>query len=387
MINRLRRKFVLINLIMVTGVMLVAFYCNCVFTKAKMYNDSIETLKAAIETGSTTNTNTFIVSVDKYGSLYLPPTHNNAETKALVLIAINSEKDVGELKSQEYRFLKKEVPLGTTIAFTNTSEEKAALENMISFSAYITLCCALPLLCLSIYLSRIVTKPVADSLETKKQLIADASHELKTPITAIISSADVLLSDHTINEDCANWIENIKYSAEDMSTLVNDMLSLANSEKDNQTLEMETINLSDLVTAVSLNFEAVFFEHKKNFSSYTDDQIYIYGNGNSLKQLVKIFLNNADKYSDVGGTITIDLKSDEERATLTVYNSGQPIPADELPRIFDRFYRVDKVRTTASGSGLGLAIAKRIAEQHSTRIAVYSDENGTVFSVQFKKVD
>ena len=171
-----------------------------------------------------------------------------------------------------------------------------------------------------------------------------------------------------------------------MSVLVNDMLGLARSEDDVAKRTEENVDLSELTMTVALDYEYILFENGKSFVSEIDPDITVRGNGNELKQMIKIFLDNAKKYSYNKGEICLNLKRIQDKAILTVFNTGEPIPSDEIDKIFERFYRVDKVRGGASGYGLGLSMAKNIADKHSTKINVLSDENGTSFSVTFKTV-
>ena len=389
MITKLKFKFVVINLMMVTAVMLIAFYCNYVFTQSKMFDESIESLERTIKKQAPDDLTSIYVFVDNNDVLYKKPGYENFEPKEMVNAALQSKSNIGELKNSEFnefRYLKVPDEVGYHIAFRSTFEEKTALKNLMRFSTITTCGCVFILLLISIYLAHLATQPIAETFEKQKQLIADASHELKTPITAIIASSDVLISDGNMDEENKAWVKSIKTSAEDMSFLVNDMLSLANTESTDKKTQLSPLNISDLVMTVALNYEAIFYEIKKNFTYHADPNLLILGNDNSLKQLIKIFLDNAGKYSDANGTVSLTLRQDQERAIITVYNSGPPIPQEEIPRIFERFYRVDKSRTSTSGSGLGLAIAKKIAEEHSTRIGVVSDYNGTYFSTEFKLI-
>lgn len=391
MIKPLRRKFIIVNMLTVLMVMIVAFYCNFALNKANMRAESIELMKETINEGAPENMQTFLIYVNNYGRIYQIKGYSGSVTddmgkiQNLVNAVISSKKDVGDILGLELRYLKQSTPNGTVIAFTNTVEEKVALRGITDFSIYIYFCCSFVFLLISFYLCRITTWPVEQAFNQKKQLVADASHELKTPVTAIMASTDVLLSSDSLSEEDKVWVNSIKESATDMSALLTDMLTLARADDETSVKRTETtFDFSTLATSVILNYEAVFFECNKQFRYDIDENIFITGNENELKQLIKIFLDNAKKYSNENGLIEISLKQIKDKAVLAVFNTGEVIPNDEIDKIFDRFYRVDKVRSTASGYGLGLSIAKNIAENHSTRIHVISDENGTSFSVPFR---
>ncbi len=384
MISRLRCKFVAITMIIVMSIMLVAFYSNYYIIKSSMYDQSITTLETALRTGKTGDYKTFLVIKDLSG-IQQEQGRERKDVNELVNIALTRSDDVGDIEDKQLRFMKIKVRGGVLIAFTSILEELETLANMTRLSTIIIACCAIVFLGISIFLAYLTTKPVSESLKKQKQLIADASHELKTPITAILASSDILLSDE-LNEDKRNWLNGIKTSAEDMSFLVSDMLSLAGSDAERAKPVMEPINFSELVVSVCLNYEVLFFESGKKFKYLAEDNIFINGNANQLKQYIKIFLDNAGKHSNNGASINVSLKTDQDKAILVVHNTGTPIPSDELHKIFERFYRVDKARDTKTGSGLGLSIAKRIAETHSTKIGVISDSSGTYFFTNFKTI-
>ncbi len=383
MIAKLRIKFVSIMMLMVTIVMLLAFYFNYVIIKTNMYEQSIQTLEDVLKHGRSNDAKSFIVKKDVTG-IYQQPGREREDIELLVEEALLSESDVGEIEQEKLRFMKINVRSSVHIAFTSTVEENITLYNMMRFSTFIIICCSFVILGISVFLAYIATKPISKSITVQKQLIADASHELKTPVTAIIASTDVLLSDASLTPDEHNWISGIKTSAEDMSFLISDMLQSASNEKKHTKNTFAKIDLSDVVTSTCLNFEAVFFEAGKEFSYTIEDNLIIMGNLSSIKQLIRIFLDNACKHSNNKGRIHLSLKAVNDYAELFVHNTGTQIPQEELANIFDRFYRVDKSRSSTSGSGLGLSIAKRIAEEHSTKIGVGSEITGTYFCIDFK---
>ena len=392
MIKRLKRKFILINMFSILLVMFIAFYCNYSFNRANMYSESIRMLESAIEDVTPKSMQTFLVLVNNNDSIYQVRGYTGAltddfkEVSTLTATALSASREVGDIYGANIRFMKKSVPSGKIIAFTNTTDENLALDGIMRFSTYIGICCAVIFACVSVYLANLATAPVEESLDRRKQFIADASHELKTPLTAIMSSSDVLLESPDVTSDDKALLNGIRSAAEDMSVLVNDMLNLARSEDDAAKRAVETVDFSELAMAVALDYEYKLFEATKVFSSDIDSDIFVYACGNELKQLMVIFLDNARKYSDEHGRIELSLKKHQDKAVLSVFNTGEPIPEDELDKIFERFYRVNKARSSDSSYGLGLSIAKNIADNHATEINVISNSNGTTFSVPFKTV-
>ena len=226
-----------------------------------------------------------------------------------------------------------------------------------------------------------IAKPVAESFDKQKQFIADASHELKTPLAVIMASSDALEA----NPNETKWLGNIKSEADRMNKLISDLLELAKSEEIDDTSQFEIANLSKLVEKSCLTFEGVMFEKGAELKYDIDENIEHSVNPYKIKQLMAILLDNAVKHSESGGEITVSLKNEKD-IILTVSNLGEGIPKGEEEKIFERFYRADESRNRNENRyGLGLAIAKNIAENHNAGISAKSENGKTTFKVIFKK--
>ncbi len=240
---------------------------------------------------------------------------------------------------------------------------------------------------LSLYLSRLALKPVEKAWQQQNQFIADASHELKTPLTVILANLDILSSheDRTI-QDQSKWLNNTKEEASRMKQLVENLLFLARSDAGviNDVIHSNTlVDFSNLVLKSTLIFESIAFENKVAMANEIENDIILNGCESQLKQVVSILLDNACKYAEKNGTIFIELKKSNHLAVLAVRNSGEVISPIEQTHIFERFYRTDKSRVRKEGGyGLGLSIAKTIIEHHKGKISVVSDpSDGTIFTV------
>lgn len=209
-----------------------------------------------------------------------------------------------------------------------------------------------------------VFQPIQDSLYNQRKFIADASHELKTPVAVISANADVL-SAQTSNK----YLDSIKTQTKRLNFLVNDMLTLARMDEKNQPLLKENFSLSDVITETVLPFDAVAFEHGKMLLSEIEKNVAYYGDRESVKKIINILLDNAVKYASNGGTIKVTLS----KTTLTVGNSGSDILDSDSNRVFERFYRGELSRSRETGgSGLGLSIAKSIADANKWTISAKS---------------
>ena len=237
---------------------------------------------------------------------------------------------------------------------------------------------------LSLFLSRWALGPVQRAWNQQQQFIADASHELKTPLTVIMANNSILMSkpEATVAEQM-QWVESTQTEAKLMQGLVNDMLYLARSEGDEQELVLEQVDLSDLARGASLQFEAVAFEQGIVLDDDIADGIQVRGNADQLGRLIAILVDNACKYCGDGGEVKILLDQAGGKARIRVHNTGAPIDPEDLPHLFDRFYRADKARTRGKGGfGLGLSIAYNIVTAHRGTIeAASTAADGTTFTV------
>ena len=281
---------------------------------------------------------------------------------------------VVELTGVEYRYLLSNNIL-VLVDKTYEIDLIKRLSRILLISEGVTL---LILLTISIILSIWITAPIERSWKKQKEFIADASHELKTPLTVIDANIDVVLNNNSDTiENQRKWLENIKEETESMSLLVNDMLYVAKTDANKDKFEPVKFNLSDVTENLSLGFETMAFEKGKRFVSNIEPDINYTGDKDLIKQLIKILLDNAIKYSAENGNIFLELKkNDKNKIYLVVSNDGELISDNEKKLIFERFYRTDKSRARVTGgSGLGLSIAKTIVKRHNGAINVQTIDN------------
>ena len=276
---------------------------------------------------------------------------------------------------------------GCRIAFADASRYYNYLRDILVYDGVIFLIILLVFYFITSRLSAVFIKPVEKAWEQQQNFIADASHELKTPLTVILANTDILLShkDETI-EAQEKWIESTNEEAVHMKDLVDKMLYLAKSEAMKTPRIDSRVNISELVTKFVLQFEPVAFESGVVIESDVSENITIRADHTAVNQIIHILIDNAVKYAGLGGKVDVRLRKVKNTVYLSTRNTGDPIPPEDLPHIFERFYRSDKARTAGTGYGLGLAICKSLAESQNATVSVTSDaENGTEFTVQFKK--
>ena len=263
-------------------------------------------------------------------------------------------------------------------------DNSSSREELISFlktSIFIFVLAEIIIIGVSTGLTKWIIKPVVESFNKQKQFVADASHELKTPISVIMANAEALEND--INEK--KWLNNIKSEAERMNSLVTDLLDLARLENDT---EKKICNVEDLSKAVEtslLTFESLIYENKIKLEYNIEKDIKYKCNKNEIKQLVAILVDNAIKHSEKNGEIKLNLKKEKDDIYLNVSNKGKEIPKEMQQKIFERFYRADESRNRDDNRyGLGLAIAKNIVISYKGKIWVQSENGVTTFFVKLK---
>ncbi len=279
------------------------------------------------------------------------------------------------LSGYSYSYLK-----GDTLVILDNSKIKKSLQLSLEMSILIFSILELLIIIGSKYLTAWLIKPVKESFDKQKQFIADASHELKTPLSVIVASSEAI----DIDEKNSKWLKNIEYETNRMNLLISKLLSLAKSEQ-RKKVRLVNNNLSKIVELSLLTFEGRAYEKDIKFNYDIEDNIFMLMDEDSIKELVEILLDNAIKHSKKKGTINLSLKKDGQ-IILLVENEGEAIPKGEEEKIFERFYRVDKARNRKDNRyGLGLAIAKNIVLLHKGKVKASSMDGITTFQVTFKK--
>lgn len=332
-----------------------------------------------------------VVSVTEEGVItFLDAGHAYMEKgvlNAAVSNAMGANSDFGLIMRSNLFYYRNSTAFGARIAFADASNYFSYLKYMLIYDSITFLIVLLILYFITRWLTSIFIKPVDRAWTQQQNFIADASHELKTPLTVILANCNILQAhrDYTV-EDQIKWIDSTGEEAVHMKELVDKMLVLAKAENQKQALVFTDVDLSELVTRLSLQFDPVAFEKGVALNTEIDRDLHIQADPTAVNQIIHILIDNAVKYAGMGGEVNIRLTKKQNAVFLTAHNSGEPIPAEDLPHIFERFYRSDKSRTSGSGYGLGLAICKTLVEQQKAEISVQSSaDTGTVFTVKFKK--
>ncbi len=385
MIRRLRWKITGVTMLVALMVLLAVFAGVYLFSRANIARSYTMQLRQVVQSGvEAAQFPCFVAEVLPSGTVRVSGSSyydlsDEQTLLALVAQALGDGGESGVLAGRHLRFFRQDGLLTTRVAFMDCSFEQATLRALVRSCLLIGVGALAVLLAVSWLLSGLVSRPVVRTWQEQQQFISDASHELKTPLTVILSSADLL--EESAQPEQKQYVDNILAESRRMKELVADMLTLSRAESGRAAAPLAPVDLSDLVTEAALRFEPVAFEAGHPLQYDIQNGLLVMGDCQQLEQLLEILLDNAVKYAVSDGAIRLRLDGTARGAVLTVENPAEPIPAEKLPHLFDRFYRVDDARTGAGGFGLGLAIARQIAQRHKGTITARSDGGTVCFTV------
>lgn len=279
----------------------------------------------------------------------------------------------------DYRYRIMDTENGTTVVFVNGNTYNNTSNRLLFTALLVLLGSASLILILTVVVSKRAVRPVAESYEKQRQFITDANHELKTPLTLILSNLDIVESELGKNE----WLDDIRSEGERMGLLINQLVTLSRMDESTDSVMREEFNLSSAVADTVSEFESLAEERGHTLTSSVSPSVYYYGDESLIRRLTAILLDNAIKYCDAGGNIQLSLTC-RRHQVLTVENTYQDVDKLELNRLFDRFYRADKARTFSGSFGIGLSIAQSIVKSHKGNIAAYKKSGIIGFRVELK---
>ena len=392
MIRKLRWKVIGLNMGMVFCVLLAVFAAVYFSSRAVIARSVQQQLQQVLQTGSGYDLSQpgqegvpcFVAEVYASGTVRVSGNSyydltDKAALAEIVTAALAAESGEGVLPAHHLRYLRQEGLLSTRIAFTDSTLEQATLRSLLTGSLLIGLAALAVLFVCSYVLSDAVTRPVDRAWAQQKQFLSDASHELKTPLTVILSSTELL--EQSAAPEQKQYVDNVRAESRRMKRLVEDMLTLSRVERGGEHLPDTTADLSDAAADAALRFEPVAYEAGHTLSYDIAPGLLVRGDSGKLEQAVAVLLDNAIKYAAPGTEVRLDAARQGKNACLWVENEGDPIPADKLPHIFDRFYRADASRTDGGSFGLGLPIARAIVEAHRGTLRCDSGGHTTRFTI------
>ena len=312
---------------------------------------------------------------------------NNAftdeELRSLLSAIVSQKDDFGTLRQNRVIYYRSGSE-PCRIAIASTDYITRSMGNLALVLLAIWLGAMLLFFAVSVRLSALAARPMEDAMQREKQFIADASHDLKTPLSVILANNAILLENPEAPVGSVRrWVDSSQESAKRMQQLISQMLTLAAAERPDTALSTQPVDLAAIAMKAALEMESIAYEKCVTLETALPETCILRGNTDYLQRIVSSLLENALKYEPAGGRVQLTLTQDKRRVQLSVQNFGSAIPAEDLPHVFDRFYRSDKSRKSESGSfGLGLAITKEMVEKLGGEISASSSaEDGTVFQV------
>ncbi|MGN0266711.1 MAG: sensor histidine kinase [Lachnospiraceae bacterium] len=402
MLKKLKIKFVVINMTMVTLMLFVIFGLVYHFTQKNLETESVSMMKAIaanpFQVGHPNDSSSelklpfFTLQLGMDGELISAgggyyDLSDQDFLNNLIDESTKNRNEIGVIEEHNLRYCRVKFPMGTVLVFSDMSSEKNTLRNLLRSFAIIGFISFLVFLGISIFLAKWAVRPVTKAWKQQKQFVADASHELKTPLTVIMTNTELLQYKGYSETERSHFLQSIALMSGQMGQLIEKMLVLARSDTQDTSISMKTIHFSKLVLNTALSFEGVFVEKGLFLESIAEPDIKVLGNEDSLRQVIDILLDNAQKYSSENSTTRMVLYHvDRKKCCLKVSNPGSPIPQEELKAIFQRFYRTDKARSRDGSFGLGLSIAENIVMQHKGKIWAESQNGINSFFVELRKI-
>lgn len=380
MLKKLRVRFICIIMAIVTVMLLAVVFTVVHFTRTNLEAESLRIMESIAADPRQLGTYTeaeggdfpyFALKIGRFNEvLAISGGHfdlsNEVVMQDLLMKTFYSEEPEGELPEYHLRYCRRQTWDSCTIAFADTSGVEKTVQRVGRACALIGLAGFFAFLFISILLAHWMVKPVEASWQQQRQFISDASHELKTPLTVILTNAELLQAPDYGAEEKRRFSDNILTMATQMRGLVEDLLDLARVDNGLSRAVWERVELSQVLSDAALPFEPLFFESGLLLDSRIEDGIFVHGSADHLRRVAEILLDNARKYSLPGQVRFALQRQGKNQCIFFVANPGEPIV--DLQSIFKRFYRADAAHSRDGSYGLGLPIAEGIVREHGGRI-------------------
>jgi signal transduction histidine kinase len=320
----------------------------------------------------------FTVCFDKEGNIESSSTDSVAsisetDAREYALKVYKNDSDSGYI--DEYRYRMQKVDDSTIIVFLNVSREQQYMKSLRNLSLVVAMGSLTLVFILIMIFSKSVVIPIEKNINMQKRFITDASHELKTPLTSISTSLDVITMVHGEDE----WTENIKNQTNRMSKLVSELVTLSKLDEELPLPNKEKFSLSSAAWEIIGIYEQQAKGKNKKLTLDIAEDVSMVGEKASIQQMLSVLIDNAIRYSDDNGEIKLSIYKKRKKVVIEVFNTCQLEKVPDVKRLFDRFYRPDDSRNIKTGgNGIGLAIAKAVAETHGGTIEALCPDGKTM---------
>lgn len=314
-------------------------------------------------------------SSDKSASTYTDYIVSIDEDEAVSFAKKALEKNSERGYIGDYRFVKKKVADTTVVVFLNVSRELQSIRSLRNLTIAVAGISLILVFILVVIFSRRALRPIIHNIERQKQFITDASHELKTPLTSISTSLDVISMDRGEDE----WTENIRNQTGRMTKLVSELVTLSRLDEEIPLPNKENFSVSNAAWEIVEVYQPQAKAKEKTFTVDIQDDLSMTGDKDAIQQMLSVLLDNAIRYSDEKGEIRFSLFEKRNKIYMEVFNTCQLDKPPDVDRLFDRFYRPDDSRNNKTGgTGVGLAIAKAVVESHGGKISALCPSGNTM---------
>ena len=326
------------------------------------------------------DTRYFTVTINGAGQVQAVRTDNIAaitekEAANYAIMLLQKGKTHGYIDKYKFCTMASDENSSTMYIFLDCWRELRTFKTFLFASVAISLIGLSLVFLLVLFFSRLVVRPMAESYEKQKHFITDASHEIKTPLTIIDANTEVLEMENGENE----WTQSIRNQIKRLTELTNKLVFLSRMDEEAPRLTMLDFSLSDAVTETAQPFLSVAAAQQKNFSMDIAPNITFCGDESTIRQMISLLLDNAMKYSSDEGTIHLSLSENSKNSIITVWNSVDKISIGRHDELFERFYRSDASRNSATGGhGIGLSVTKAIVLSHKGKITANSHDGKSI---------
>ena len=340
---------------------------------AKPENDEKDKSRFSVETPF--ETRYFTVTVDENGEV------TDCDLDRIAAVDEETAEEYTQTAQQKnkttgfqgiYRYRVTETEDGAKYVFLDCRREISNFRTVLVTTISVSLLGLAAVFVLVVIFSRMVFRPVEESIQKQKRFITDASHELKTPLTIIDANTEVM----EMESGESQWTKSTRKQIQRLSGLVQQLVTLSRLDEEKGLEEKCEFNLSEAVSECVQPYESLAQTCEKNLTLNIEEDITYTGDERSIRQLAGILMDNAVKYSSENGNITLTLKKKGKKIFLEVYNDADDLPQGKLDVLFERFYRLDSSRNSGTGgSGIGLSVAKAIVQAHKGKITA-ENKNG-----------